>query len=300
MNEKELIDFFKNKGVVLFDSAMGTALMAAGQPKGTGSEEMNLSAPEAVLRIHNENIKAGSDVVTSNSFGATQLAMRGEREHALSLLSEAVKIAKRAVSEEGKSGKEVLACLGIGPTGAMLGPYGDVSHETAEEIFAAQAEAGARAGADFILLETFADLEEFTRAARAAKNASGLPVAGTMTFNEGGRSYMGASPTDLAREARTCGLTAMGANCTLGPHEIAPVILDLINLADGLPVITQPNAGRPVFRDGQTVYEVTIDEFASGAEGLLGLGVSAIGGCCGTTPAMISAVRGIIDRRQEE
>jgi len=310
MDERTLTDFFDARKIVLFDSAMGTALHAAGQPAGTGSEEMNELMPEKVLQIHRENIEAGSDVVTSNSFGVSQMMMRGDRERGLKLLGESVRIAKEAaagagvaagvgaVSDAGAGGRKALACLDIGPTGAMLGPYGDVSYETAEEIFALMAREGARCGADFILLETFADLEEFIRAAGAAKLSSGLPVLGTMTFGENGRSFMGAAPADFVREARALGLTAIGANCTLGPQEMLPVIQDILSLAEGLRVITQPNAGQPVYRDGGTVYEITKEDFAAGAEELINLGVSGIGGCCGTTPEMISAVRGIIDSRR--
>ena len=281
--------------ILLFDSAMGTALIAAGQPAGTTSEEMNLTHPETVLEIHRENIRAGCDVITSNSFGVTPMIMRGEREMALKLLTESMKIAKQAASEK----ENILACLEIGPSGVLLGPYGDHSYEEVEEAFAAQAEAGSLAGADFIILETFADMEEIIRGAVAAGKASGLPVAGTMTFNEGGRSFMGASPGEFAGEAKRSGFVAVGSNCTLAPEEMIPIIEEILAEAGELPVIAQPNAGKPVFKDQKTVYEITPEEFASGAEKLIDLGISAIGGCCGTTPQMIGAVREIIDRRRK-
>ena len=290
---------FEEKGVVLFDAAMGTALLAAGQPAGSGSEEMNISSPETVFNIHLENIKAGCDVVTSNTFGITQLMNRGEKDSALKIIGEAVRLAKSAASGDGPGGRKILACLDIGPSGALLGPIGDTGYEAAEEYYLAQAEAGALADADFILLETFADLEEFRCAARAAKKASGLPVLGTMTFGEGGRSFMGASTEDLIRAAREESLIATGANCTLDPAEIVPIVTDLISLSDGLPIIVQPNAGQPVFADGAAVYETTAHAFAAGAKKLIDLGVSGIGGCCGTTPETISVIRDIIDRRQK-
>jgi len=288
---------FEERGVVLFDAAMGTALLAAGQPKGTGSEEMNISAPETVTGIHLENIKAGSDVVTSNTFGITQMMKRGGTERAVFILENAVGLAKKAASGGGPGGREVFACLCIGPSGALLGPLGDCSYESAGELFALQAEAGERAGADFILLETFADPEEFACAARAAKESSSLPVLGTMTFGEGGRSFMGASPEDLIRIARAEKLFATGANCTLDPEEMTPVISRILSLADGMPVIVQPNAGRPVYADGKALYNTTAEAFTAGAKKLIALGVSGIGGCCGTTPAIISSIRDIIDRR---
>jgi len=294
----ELTEFFEERGVVLFDAAMGTALIAAGMPSGMGSEEMNLSAPDTVFRIHCENIEAGSDVVTSNTFGVSQMMIRGKKEGALEALREAVCLAKQAASGR----RSRLACLCVGPVGELLGPLGDVSYEAAAELFALQAEAGAAAGADFIMLETFADAEEFAHAAVAAVGASDLPVLGTMTFGENCRSFMGASPIDVARrnDEQAIGLFALGANCTLGPEEIVPVVKEFIDAVGGLPVIAQPNAGLPVYKAGGSVYEMTPADFAAGAEKLLALGISAIGGCCGTTPDMIALVRGIIDKRRNE
>jgi 5-methyltetrahydrofolate--homocysteine methyltransferase len=300
MKEKEIKAFLGERGITLFDSALGTALFAAGYPAGLGTEKANLTHREAVLDIHLKNINAGSDVITSNSFGVTQMYMRGERESALKLLTEAVKITKQAISEEILEEGEVLSCLGIGPAGLMFGSYGDVSYDEAELAYAAQAEAGASAGADFILLETFSDLEEITRAAEAAGKASGLPVFGTMTFDEGGRTFMGTSPAEFVRKARFSGFFAIGANCSLGPMEMIPVISEILDAAAGIPVLVQPNAGQPVYKNGQTFYEITTEDFSYGVKKLIDLGISAIGGCCGTTPEMISAVRGIIDSRRNE
>jgi 5-methyltetrahydrofolate--homocysteine methyltransferase len=300
MNEAALKEFFKTRGIVLFDSALGSALFAAGYPAGLGTEKANITHRETILDIHLKNINAGSDVITSNSFGVTQMYMRGERESALKLLTEAVKITKQALSEEIIEEGEILSCLGLGPAGVMFDSSGDVSYQDAEEAYAAQAEAGARAGADFILLETFSDMEEIIRAAEAAGKTSGLPVFGTMTFNEGGHSFMGTTPAEFARKARGHGFSAIGANCTLGPLEMIPVISEILEAAEDIPVLAQPNAGPPVFKNGQTFYEIKTKDFSAGAEKLIGLGISAIGGCCGTTPEMISAVRGIIDSRRIE
>ena len=288
---------FDEDGPVLFDSALGTALLAAGQPKGTGSEEMNEISPETVLGIHLENVKAGSDVISSNSFGVSQMMFRGERERGLTLLEKSVALAINAASGGGHGGRDVFACLSIGPTGAMLGSSGDAGYDDVRDIYAAQAEAGERAGADFILLETFADPEEFVCAARAARSAADLPVAGTMTFDKNGYSFMGGSAYDLLGIARAENLVATGANCTLDPFGMLPVIDTLTSLADGFPIIAQPNMGQPVIRDGKAVYETPDEVFLAGAEKLIDLGVSGIGGCCGTTPVVISSIRAMIDRR---
>ena len=295
MTEAELIKYFNERAIVLFDSALGTALFDAGYPVGVGTEKACLTHREILFDIHLANIRAGSDVITSNSFGVTHMYMRGEKESALELLTESVRIAGQAAASGG-----VLYCLGLGPAGVMFDSSGDAGYEEAEEAYAAQAEAGARAGADFILLETFADMEEILRAARAAGSASGLPVIGTMTFNEGGRSFMGATPAEFTARARASGFAAVGTNCTLDPPGMIPIVKEILDAAEGIPVLVQPNAGQPVYRDGQTFYEITTEEFSSGAEKLIDLGISGVGGCCGTTPEMISAVRGIINSRRKQ
>ena len=295
MKEAELKKFFDKRGLVLFDSALGSALFAAGYPASAGTEKANLTHKETLFDIHKKNVKAGSDAITSNSFGVTRMYMQGERESALELLTESVKIARQAAPEEG----EVLVCLGLGPAGVLFDSPENVSYKEAEDAFSAQAEAGARAGADFILLETFSDKKEIIIAAAAAKGASGLPVIGTMTFNEDGFSFMGATPAEFVKEALDCGFFGIGANCSLGPMEMIPIAEEILNSAEGTPVLVQPNAGQPVHKDGRTLYKITAEEFSSGAEKLIDLGISAIGGCCGTTPEMISAVRGIIDSRRK-
>ena len=309
----------------MFDSALGTALQAAGQPAGTGSEEMNLISPETVFTIHIENIKAGSDVITSNTFGVTQMMMRGDEERGLACLSEGLRIAVAAANprqnrdvsfnasnaldargEEAQyeSPRSVLVALSIGPSGMLFEPFGDMTYESAEEVYTKQAKTAALCGADFILLETFSDVKEFVCAAGVAKKETNLPVLGTMSFDKSGHTFMGATPADFVRESRACGLTAIGANCSLGPDEMIPVITEIIaennkNPAP-LPIIAQPNAGQPVYKNGRSVYEISSGDFAAGSEKLLGLGTSAIGGCCGSTTQMIAALRGIIDANEKD
>ena len=321
MSSEELAKFFEICGVVLFDSALGTALQEAGQPQGARSEDMNISAPEIVLEIHKKNIIAGSDVITSNTFGVSPLLLRDagitDGVDPLETLEAGVRIARQAADYTSSYDSSThvgaafcrphpapLVALCIGPTGALFEPFGDVPYETAEELFAIQAEAGARCGADFIMLETFADGEEFALAARAAKTASPLPVIGTMTFDASGYTFMGSTPGDVIRIAREQGLFAVGANCTLDPAEMFPIASALTdegihpNTPAKLHILIQPNAGQPIYANGQTTYGMSTEGFATAAETLINLGISAIGGCCGTTPAMISALRGIIDKRR--
>ncbi|MCL2112131.1 MAG: homocysteine S-methyltransferase family protein [Clostridiales bacterium] len=302
-----LAGFFDSCGVVLFDSAMGTALISAGLPPGTDSAEMNALAPDVVRGVHLDNIRAGCDVITTNTFGVTGILLRGGDEGAALALEAGVRLAREAAAAGqrinvgaggGTDGGRVLVALGIGPAGSIVGPLGDISYESATKAYALQAGAGAREGADFMLFETFADLDELMCAARAARAVCDLPIIATMTFDAGGHTYMGVTPADfaqavMAENAVSCGAEplffAIGANCALTPDEMPPIIDALTENARGaLRIIAQPNnADSP-------------DAFLPGIETLLGLGVSAVGGCCGTTPEMIAEVRAIIDSGQTE
>ena len=291
---------FHAGNIVLFDAAMGTALQAAGQPAGMRSEEMNIFDPDAVLRIHRENLRAGSDVITGNTFGVSAMLLRGDKTLAIKRFEAGIALAGQAIeAEKDRPAFSPLLAFDIGPTGALMEPVGDLGYGAAEEIFAIQAEAGAKGGADCVLLETFADIEEFTCAARVAKKVSGLPVIGTMCFAENARTFMGVSPAELIERAYAGGMAAMGANCSLSPLKMVPVVEEILaengKKQNQLPVVCQPNAGTPVFKDGEMVYEMTEAEFYEGMKRLIDLGISGVGGCCGTSPAMIAAIRGIID-----
>jgi 5-methyltetrahydrofolate--homocysteine methyltransferase len=294
------------RGRLLFDSAMGTALIAAGMKAGQRSEEMNLSAPETVTAVHRANIVAGCDVVTTNTFGAhpgwadrdrTRIGGAGgarESGHAGAHTAEAalragIRCARRAASEGGPGGKEVFVALDIGPLGEIIG-FGDLSHDDARRIFADMVRVGVEEGADMVLVETMSDLEELRDAVWAAKTHSDLPVLCSMTFDAGGHTFMGVTPEDFAREAEGMGVDAVGANCSLGPKETAGIAYR-IAAGTRLPTLAQPNAGQPAMRDGEAVYETTPEAFAEGFAELLEKGVSIAGGCCGTTPEMIAKLR---------
>jgi 5-methyltetrahydrofolate--homocysteine methyltransferase len=287
-----LPELLRERGVVLFDSAMGSALMALDFSTVLRSERVNVRHPESVTAIHRENIEAGSDVITSNTFGVSALladeVRSGDFAEGQSLVSWAMGCARAAVRKDA-----VLVALDIGPTGKLVGLSDDLTQEEAYQIFATQVKAGAAAGADLMLIETMADLEELKDAVRAAKDTCDLPVICTMTFEKNGRSYMGADPADFAKTAEALGAAAVGVNCTLAPDEIIDVVRAVAG-ATSLPVIAQPNASQPVLRDGKQFYPITPPVFAADAAALVDAGASLLGGCCGTTPEAIARLGAIL------
>ncbi|GHU63662.1 hypothetical protein AGMMS49983_07610 [Clostridia bacterium] len=291
-NNNPLSELIREQGVVLFDSAMGSALMALNFSTVLRSERVNARHPEAVTAIHRQNIEAGSDIITTNTFGISALLSEevrgGDFAEGQSLVSWAIGCARAAVRKG-----PVLVALDIGPTGKLIELSDDLTHEEAYRIFAAQAKIGAAAGADLILIETMADLEELKDAVSAAKASCDLPVICTMTFEKSGRTYMGADPVSFVKEAEALGATAVGVNCTLAPDEIADVVRTIAE-ATSLPVIAQPNASQPVMRDGKQYYSITPPVFAADAALLADAGASLLGGCCGTTPAAIALLDDIL------
>ena len=294
MRNNVLLELLKDRGVVLFDSALGTALIDIGLPAGTRSETANTQYPEALKKIHKDNVDAGSDVITSNTFGVSPLLACGIRdgnfEEGLAILRAGMECAREVADS---SDKQILVALGIGPTGCVVELSDDLSHEEAIRIFAAQVKEGEAAGADLIIIETMSDLEELKDAVSAAVDSCDLPVVCTMTFGESGRSFMGADPASFARIAEEMGAAAVGANCTLAPADIIDVVKSIAE-ATSLPVIVQPNAGRPVVRDGKQTFEIDPDVFAADAAALADAGAVMIGGCCGTTPKEISLLKNIL------
>jgi 5-methyltetrahydrofolate--homocysteine methyltransferase len=307
MQNNILTELLRERGIVLFDSAMGTSLIALDLPAGTRSETVNILDPEAVKSIHLANIKAGSDIITANTFGISAVlageVRGGDFAEGLSLLRAGVECA-RAAAAAAAADDRVLVALDIGPTGRLIELTDDLTHEEAIRVFEAQAEAGAVAGADLILIETMADLAELKDALIAATAAADLPVICTMTFEESGRSFMGADPVSFVQAAEALGAAAVGVNCTLAPKEIAGVVRAVRAAADetSLPVIAQPNAGQPAMRGGAQVFEMDPAVFAAdaallagaGAEAGAGPGAALLGGCCGTTPEMIALLNDIL------
>lgn len=281
----------KNRILVL-DGAMGTLLQARGLKPGGSPEEMNLAAPEVVVGIHREYAEAGADILVSNSFGGSRikLAHYGLEKQVTEINVRAVELARQA------AGSERFVAASIGPTGRFLEPVGDAGFDEIVDVFGEQVRAFAAAGADLISLETFLDIRELRAALIACKEFSNLPVIAMMTFDDAGRTVLGTPPTAAAVTLDALGADVIGSNCGLGPEGIF-TILEKMRTVTSRPLIAQANAGLPVLRDGQTVFPASPEEMTVYHERMIALGVRIIGGCCGTTPRHIQAIRAALEGR---
>ena len=278
-------DFLKSNTVML-DGGMGTLLQARGLLPGELPERWNITHPNAVRDIHRAYFEAGSNVVSTNTFGASSLKFSdGE----LREIIEAAFENARAARDSARGDAERFIALDIGPTGKLLRPYGDLDFEDAVAVFAKTVKIGVECGADLIIIETMNDSYETKAALLAAKENSDLPIIVTNAYGEDGKLMTGASPEAMALMLEGMGADAIGANCSLGPRELVPVMEKLLKCCS-VPVVMKPNAGLPKLRDGQTVYDVGAEEFASEVAELVRGGIRVVGGCCGTTPEYISAL----------
>ena len=269
-----------NKGILIFDGAFGTELMRRKIRAGTVPELINLTAPEVVYSVHRDYIAAGADVISTDTFGANRFKAGEKSEE---IIAAAVSTAKKAAE------KRALVALDLGPTGQMSEPMGDTSFEEFYECYKAAVIAGK--GADLVLLETMSDLTETRAAALAVKENSDLPLIVSMTFGENMRTFTG-TPVDAFVYSVRSYADVIGVNCSLGPKQLLPIVERILSLSDK-PVIVQANAGLP---DSNGNYNVSPEEFAEYAEIFRQKGVSVIGGCCGTTPEHIAAIRSVIGR----
>ena len=271
---------------IIFDGAMGTMLQKRGLKRGEIPELLNLTSPEIIRSIHDEYFDAGCDVVSANTFGANRYKAEKTGRSLADLVSSAVEIAKKAASCR----KKKYAALDIGPCGRVLQPTGDLPFEEAVEVFSEIVRAGSKAGADLILLETFTDLYELKAALIAVKENSNLPVLATMSFEENGTSFFGATVESMVLTLQALGADALGVNCSLGPKQLVPIVERLLR-ASSIPVMVQPNAGLPLFENGEARYDVTSEEFADHIKKFVEEGAVIVGGCCGTDPGYIRLVK---------
>lgn len=275
--------------VLILDGGMGTLLQAEGLPPGERPETWNITHPATVQAIHRAYYDAGSHVVSTNTFGANPLAFPDRQ--ALTAVIEAAVANARAARDASVGSQEKFIALDIGPTGKLLRPYGDFDFEDAVSAFAETVRIGVAAGVDLILIETMNDSYETKAALLAAKENApeGLPIFVTNAYGSDGKLMTGASPAAMVALLEGMGADAIGANCSFGPQQLMGVVDELLATAS-VPVILKPNAGLPLMRDGQTVFDVLPDEFAADVAAAVTKGVRIVGGCCGTTPAHIRAL----------
>ena len=276
-------------GFLFFDGAMGTYLQEEGLKLGELPEAYNIEKPEIIAGIHKKFIDAGSDIITTNTFGANALKLEESEYSVEELIEAAVAIARNA------AGAEKYVALDIGPIGKLMEPTGTLSFEKAYELFKQQVIAGEKAGCDLFLIETISDIYEAKAAILAIKENSKLPVFCTVSFQEDGRTLMGTDPLTMVTVLEGLGVDALGVNCSLGPKELLPIVEEILKYAS-IPVMVQPNAGLPKMKDGKTVFDIDSDTFADYMEKMAQAGVRVLGGCCGTKDEFIRKTVDIVSK----
>jgi 5-methyltetrahydrofolate--homocysteine methyltransferase len=279
-------DFLKtlNKKFILFDGATGTMLQGLGLKPGGCPDELNLTDPGLIKKVHRAYMEAGSDVVTTITFGSTRPKLR---EYNLEGRLKEINVAAAKNAREAAGGKGFVAG-DVGPTGRFVEPVGDMTFDEAVEIFDEQTRALKQGGVDLILIETMMDIKELKAAVIAAKG-TGLPVVATMSFDETMRTVLGTSPEVFATVADSLGADCIGANCSLGIEGIYKAVKAMRKVT-ALPLIAQANAGIPVLKGEETVFPAKPEDMVPFVTRLVSVGVRVLGGCCGTTPEHIKAM----------
>ncbi|MBR5439370.1 MAG: homocysteine S-methyltransferase family protein [Clostridia bacterium] len=275
-------DYLKNN-LIFLDGGMGTMLQKNGLKAGELPERFNVSNPEIVTSIHKAYFDAGSNVISTNTFGANVL--KYNEKELENIIKSAVQNVKTA-REQSKGSQPKWIALDVGPTGRMLAPYGDLSFEDAVNVFKKTVEFGVKYGVDLILIETMTDSYETKAAVIASKECCNLPIFVSNAFGEDGCLMTGANAFSLVTMLEGLGVDAIGANCSFGPKQLMPIIDEYLKHSS-TPILVEPNAGLPRVVDGKTVYDVTTKEFAYDVCTLINKGVRIVGGCCGTTPEHI-------------
>ncbi len=276
------------------DGAIGTQLQAEGLEAGDAPESVTLHRPEILARIASGYLEAGADVLTTNTFGASplKLARHGLEDRTEEINQRGVEVLREV------AGVRAYVSASVGPTGALLEPYGDTAEAEVFEAFLRQVGALVDGGPDLICVETMTDLREAVLAVRAARTVtSALPIMATMTFEETPRGFytlMGNSVADVVAGLEEVGADVVGTNCGSGIETMARIARSLVD-ATSLPVAVQSNAGLPEVREGVVTYAETPDLFARYAGEMLTYPVALIGGCCGTGPEHIRAIRAAVD-----
>ena len=277
---------FHTNQLIFLDGAMGTMLQRGGLQPDEAPELVALTNPELLTSIHQQYIDAGTDIVYANTFGANRRKLERLGASVEEVVAASIAAAKKAC--EGTSAK---VALDIGPLGELLQPLGNLPFEDAVDMFAELVRAGVKAGADLIAIETMTDLQEARAALIAAKENSKLPVIVTMSFEATGRTFTGCTAASMAATLTGLGADAIGVNCSLGPAQLLPILQE-IAAHTHLPIIAKPNAGLPDPSTG--CYDLSPEDFAAAMAEAVQMGVSIVGGCCGTSPDYIRALHACV------
>ncbi len=271
----------------IFDGAMGTMFQQLGLLKpGACPEMLCIDHPDEVTKVHQRYVDAGSTIIESFTFGASALKLEhyGLQDRVVEINTAAVKAAKAV------KGENIKIAGGMGPSGRFIKPLGDLDFEEAYQNYYQQSQALEAAGADYILIETFIDIQEMRAALLAAKEATKLPVICQLSYSEDGRTVTGTDPQTAAITLDAMGADIIGINCSLGPEQLVPIV-KAISENTAKPISVQPNAGMPQLVDGKTIFPMGPEDFGTWAPKLVQAGATYVGGCCGTTPEHIAAIK---------
>jgi len=272
--------------VLVADGATGTMLQEAGIPAGMPGESWVLERPDEISRLHRAYLDAGSEIILTSTFGATRARLRaaGLDGHTSDINVRAAEIARET------AGDKVYVAGDIGPTGEMMKPLGNLTFESAVEMFAEQAQALSSGPIDCIYIETMSDLNEAKAAVTGSLQATDLPIFCTFSFDTHGRTGMGVSPGQAGAMMVELGVSAAGANCGHAPEEVIEILKEFRQVAPDVFLIAKPNAGVPRLVKRKAVYDASPERMADLAKRYVDQGVSIVGACCGSSPAHIAAI----------
>lgn len=293
---RDFRELLASDGVFVFDGAVGTRLYDKGVYINRSYDELNLTAPDLVREVHAEYVKAGADVIETNSFGATRHKLQ---QYGLESRLREINIAAARLAREAAGDKAFVAGA-IGPLGLRIEPFGPTSFEEARALFREQAEALLEGGVDLFILETFSELPVIEQAIRAVKEICDLPIVAQMTIQDHGKTTFGTAPENFTAELEKLGVDVIGLNCGMGPTHVLSALEKMRAVTD-LPLSAQPNAGLPRDVQGRQFYMGSPEYMATFAKRFVQAGASFVGGCCGTTPTHIKliadAIRSISPRQ---
>jgi 5-methyltetrahydrofolate--homocysteine methyltransferase len=286
----DFLGSLKTRPLVL-DGAMGSELMRRGCGAGQCPDEWSVSHADVVATIHAEYYAAGSDIVQTNTFGATRIKLAAHHLEArtaeINLTAARLLVAVRDDKAPGR-----LVAGDVSSTGKFLKPMGELEPDELRDVFAEQVAALVEGGVDLISIETMFDLGEARLAVEGARTITALPVMASLTYKhtpKGYRTMMGVSPKQAIDTLLAAGADVIGCNCSIESEEMIGLVGEL-RAAGDMPIVAQPNAGQPRLVGGETVYEETVEHFAATVPELVRQGANVVGGCCGTTPEYIAAL----------
>ncbi len=284
---KEQFKVWADNNLIYLDGATGSNLIKAGMPSGVNPEKWILENPDIFMDLQRRYVEAGSNIVYAPTFSANRIKLGeyGLENCMEEMINDLVSLSKKAV------GEKALVAGDITMTGKQLKPMGDMGFETLIDIYKEQICLLVKAGVDLLVVETMMSLQETRAAVIAAKETCDLPVIATLTFQPDGRTLFGTDAVTAAVVLESLGVSAIGANCSTGPDKMEAIIRNMAEVTN-IPIIAKPNAGLPALdKEGNTCYDMSVEEFVEGMESLIKAGASVLGGCCGTTPEYIAAIK---------